>query len=94
MASSLIRGVVYSVFDEKIGPIPYARLPATLSPELINLVAEKSIDFNLRIDKVMKQICHIPLPKYNVKMLVKMFQYTDVKKRGHSCATSLALLFN
>nr|MDO8114031.1 Rab family GTPase [Candidatus Sigynarchaeota archaeon] len=94
MASGLIRGIVYSVFDQKIGPVPYACFPPTLSEELTNRVAESTDELKVRIDKVMKQLCQIPLPQYNSRILVKMFEYNDVNLRGHSNATSLALLFN
>jgi hypothetical protein len=94
MASNLVRGIVYSVFDEKYGPEPSVWLPATLPKEMLDVVSWESINMRIRMNKVMMQLCHIPLPKFKTKMLVKMFQYSDKNKRGHACDTTLALLFN
>jgi small GTP-binding protein len=94
MAVSLIRGIVYSAFDDKIGPEPFAWLPATLSRDLLELVSWESINMRIRTSKIMKPLCHIPLPKFKAKMLVKMFQYSDKNKRGQACDTSLAVIFN
>ncbi len=94
MASNLVRGIVYSVFDEKLGPEPAVWLPATLPHDMLDVVSWESINMRIRTDKVMKQLCHIPLPKFKIKMLVKMFQYADKSKRGNACDTTLALLFN
>lgn len=94
MATNLIRGIVYSVFEEKLGPEAFVWFPSTVPRAMLDMVAWESINMRVRENKVMKQLCYIPLPKFKSKMLVKMFQYSDKTKRGNACDTSLALLFN
>ncbi|HME51099.1 MAG TPA: GTP-binding protein [Candidatus Lokiarchaeia archaeon] len=94
MLHSYIRGIVYSVFDEKAGPIPGLWFPANIHKDLLDKVASESMALSISSAKVTKQLCHIPLPKFKLKMLVKQFQYSDCNRRGGICDTTLALLFD
>jgi len=49
---------------------------------------------SLSTAKVTKQLCHIPLPLFKLKMLVKQFQYNDRSRRGGICDTTLVVLYN
>jgi len=96
MEQSYIRGIVYTVHDNKIGPVAYAWTPVGLSEELLDKVSwEMSISNDFTdTDRIMKPLVVFPLPTYKLKMLVKHFDYRDGKLRGGGCATTLALLFN
>src|SRR5271157_54109 len=94
MARSYIRGIVYCMFDEKAGPIPAVWFPATIRKDVLDKVASESMALTISTAKVTKQLLHIPLPQFNLKMLVKQFQYGDRNRRGGICDTTLAILFD
>lgn len=94
MSRSYIRGLVYCVFDDKSGPVPRMWVPATIRKDLLNKVALESMALSISTVKLTKQLCHIPLPQFKLKMLVKQFQYSDRSIRGGICDTALSLLFD
>nr|MDO8084506.1 hypothetical protein [Candidatus Sigynarchaeum springense] len=58
-------GIVYSAFDEKLGPEPFVWIPATLPRDMLDMVSWESINTRIRANNIMKQLCHIPLLKFN-----------------------------
>ncbi|MHA1263863.1 MAG: Rab family GTPase [Candidatus Helarchaeota archaeon] len=92
---SLIKGIVFSKFDEKKGPIPVAWHPATLPLELREVVSLKSINI-LAGEKGMvpKSLALIPFPLYNIKGIIKTIEIPDWKHRGGHVDSSITLLFD
>jgi small GTP-binding protein len=93
MERSYIRGIVYSVHDEKQGPWPYAWIPVNLPDKLRERVSWEMIN-EFTDDKIMEPLVVFPLPTFKMKMLVKHFDFSGKNFRGGRCATTLAVLFN
>lgn len=95
MEKELITGIIYSKFNEKMGPKAFAWYPPNLSEEVKKIISLKTIDIlSGESGKISKFLAAIPFPSVNSKGLVKSFEIKDVTKRGGAIDASLTLLFN
>jgi len=94
MKNGSIVGVVYSKFDEKIGPHSPVWKPASLSNELKENVSLKSITV-LAGEKgiIPKSLAIIPFPSVGMKGLVKLFAFKDEEVRGRKTQCAITVLF-
>lgn len=95
MQINLIKGVIYSKFDEKLGPVAIVWEPKDLTKESRDIVSLKTISLLLGEEgQTPKTMSMITLPSINSKGLVKMFNYKDETSRGKAVDCSLTLLFD
>jgi hypothetical protein len=94
MNPNTIRGLVFSQFHAKLGPIAIACTPSDLSKKVRNIVSLKSINvLTGDSEYVPKDLSIIPFPSINLKGLVKNIRKTVIGKRGNTVDSSLTLVF-
>ena len=95
MKVDLIKGIIYSKFDEKLGPIATVWDPKELNKEIRDMVSLKTISLLLGEEgEAPKTLSMLPFPSMNLKGLVKIFNYKDEVSRGGTVDCSLTLIFN
>jgi len=95
MNKEFIQGIIYSQFDQKIGPTAIAWVPAKLSTNIKNLISLKTIQILAgEGGKVPESLAVIPFPSISLKGLVKYIEIKDTASRGLAIDSSITLLFN
>jgi small GTP-binding protein len=95
MQKDLIKGIIYSQFDEKAGPIAKIWIPDELSLKIRNLISLKSINILAgETGAIPVSLAIIPFPSLNLKGVVKYMEIPDMTKRGKVVDSSLTLLFD
>lgn len=94
MEKDLIKGLVYTRFDEEVGPIPTAFEPQDLSRELTTMVSLKSTTL-LAGEKgaVPSSLAILPIPSQGLKGLIKIVRIEDERFRGGANDASFTLLY-
>ncbi|MHA1230008.1 MAG: Rab family GTPase [Candidatus Helarchaeota archaeon] len=91
----IIKGLIYSQFDEKIGPVARSWYPKTLSKDYVNKISFKSINLMGGIyEKNADSSAVIPFPDLELKGLVRTFIIKDESKRGKKITSSISLIFS
>lgn len=93
METSPVLGIIYSKFDEKLGPKPHLWCPGSISVEARNLVASESMGLSFSRDQVPDALAIIPIPGLSIKAYVKFGSYPDAARRGRTCDITLCLVF-
>ncbi len=94
MVEKLLYGVIYSRFDEKIGPDAKIWVPSDLSLNVRNKVSLKSLNIlSGETGNIPSTLAIIPFPSMNFKSLVKAFEIKDKSQRGGASDAALTLLF-
>ncbi len=90
----MIKGIVYTKFDEKEGPISYIWEPEHLSLELRQMIILKSTGI-LAGEKgaVPKSLAILPIPSQDLKILIKIIKIEDESFRGGVNDASLTLIY-
>ncbi len=91
---SPVLGIIYSKFDEKLGPKPHLWCPDSISEETRNRVGSESMGLSFSRDQVPEALAIIPVPGLTIKVYVKFGTYPDVNRRGRACDITLCLLFD
>lgn len=94
MEPSVITGIIYSQFDEKLGPVAVVWIPSNLSVEKLNNVSLKS--FNLMAAEnglIPKSLGMVPFPSINLKGLIKSLAIKDTNRRGGAIDSAITILF-
>ncbi len=95
MESKLIKGVIYSQFEQKAGPMAVSWLPVDLSYDTRNLVSMKTIQMLAGEEgKVPESLAIIPFPSIYSKGLVRFLEIKDLQSRGLAIDSSLTVLFD
>ena len=95
MDESLIKGIVYSQFNEKLGPAAVAWIPHDKPIDTKEIVSMKSINILAGEDgKIPSALSVIPFPSLNMKGLVKSMEIKDKRRRGGVIESSITLLFS
>ncbi|MFX1298289.1 MAG: Rab family GTPase, partial [Promethearchaeota archaeon] len=95
MEKDPIVGIIYSQFNEKLGPISVAWIPMDLSQDVRTLVSLKSINILVgEQGSVPEYLALIPFPSLNLKGIIKNIEITDRTRRGGTIDSSITLLFN
>jgi len=95
MQKDLVKGVVYSQFNEKTGPEAVAWDPNDVEIEVRDLVSMKSI--NMLAGEgglVPESLAILPFPSKKLKGLIKALEIKDKTRRGGAIDSSLTLLFD
>lgn len=95
MDANLITGMLYSQFDEKMGPMVIACIPPDLSGDIKSLVSLKSIGIlSGENGLIPKSLAIIPFASLDLKGLVKLMEVRNSSRRGGLVDSAITLLFN
>jgi small GTP-binding protein len=92
--TDIIKGLIFSQFDEKFGPKVIVSFPKELIETVRNQVSLKSIMIMSGMDERNKGIGVLPFPDLGLKGLVRTFFIKDDTVRGGIIDSSLTLVFN
>ncbi len=90
----LVKGLLYSIFDEKIGPVPFAWMPADLNKEMLEKITMTVMNLSYSMNTVPKELATIPVPGTEMNALVKYLMFEDKTRRGGVGKATLILLFD
>ncbi|MHA2186591.1 MAG: Rab family GTPase [Promethearchaeota archaeon] len=95
MSEDIIKAIVYTSLDEKVGPNPLLWFPLDLSEEVRMGVSIKSITM-LTTDQgiIPNSLVIMPFPAFNLKGVVKYIERKDDARRGDVALSSITLLFD
>ena len=95
MLKEIIKAIVYTTMDEKIGPSPLLWFPLDLPEDIRMGVSIKSITM-LTTDQgiVPKSLVITPFPSFGQKGLIKYIEREDDSRRGGVALSSITLLFD
>ena len=94
MTRTLINAIVYTEFDDTIGPNPIFVEPTTLPENIQMLVAIKTITL-LSGDQgiIPESLIILPFPSIKLKGLVKYIEREDRTRRGNIAQSAITFLF-
>jgi small GTP-binding protein len=95
MSGDLIHSIVYTVFDDDIGPNPLYYLPLDLPDHVRMLVGIKTITI-LSGDQgfIPESLLVIPFPSIKLKGIIKYIERDDQERRGKVAQSAITFLFN
>ncbi len=95
MPNDIIKAIVYTILDEKIGPQPFLWYPIDLKEEIRMSAGIKSITL-LSTDQgaMPKSLVVIPFPNFNLKGIIKYIERYKEGYRGGVALSSITLLFD
>ena len=95
MLKEIIKAIVYTTMDEKVGPSPLLWFPLDLPEDIRMGVSIKSITM-LTTDQgiVPKSLVITPFPSFGQKGLIKYIEREDDSRRGGVALSSITLLFD
>jgi small GTP-binding protein len=95
MTEEIIKGIIYTSLDEKIGPTALLWYPLDLDESIRMAVSIKTITM-LTTDRgvVPTSLVIMPFPSFNLKGIVKYIERTDTSRRGNIALSSITILFN
>lgn len=94
MVKTPMEGIVYSVFDEKLGPKPLCWFPSSIDPTLLDLASKKSMNLTFGImEESTNDLAMLPLSSRNVKALVRVLKIRHHSFRGGFGERTISLLF-
>ncbi|MHA1104486.1 MAG: Rab family GTPase [Promethearchaeota archaeon] len=94
MSSELIHSIVYTEFDDTIGPNPLFYLPTELPENIRMLVGIKTITI-LSADHgfIPDSLIIIPFPSIRLKGIIKYMERHDSSRRGNVAQSAITFLF-
>ena len=95
MSKEIIKAIVYTVLDERIGPKPLLWYPIDLKEGIRMSAGIKSITLLSTDQGVMpKSLVLIPFPNFNLKGIIKYIERYDKEYRGGVALSSITVLFD
>ena len=95
MSKEIIKAIVYTILDERIGPIPLLWYPIDLEEGIRMSAGIKSITMLSTDQGVMpKSLVIIPFPNFNLKGIIKYIERQEEGYRGGVALSSITVLFN
>ncbi|MBD3186845.1 GTP-binding protein [Candidatus Bathyarchaeota archaeon] len=89
-----VEGIVYSVFDEKLGPKPLCWSPPSIDPTLLDLASKKSMNLTFGImEESTNDLAMLPLSSKKVKALVQVLKIRHHSFMGGFGERTISLLF-
>jgi small GTP-binding protein len=95
MAKELIKAIIYTEFDEELGPNPILWYPTDLPESFRMAVSIKSITILSADQGLMpKSLIIMPFPSLSSKGIIKYIEKEDKSRRGMVAQSSITLLFS
>ncbi len=85
--------IIYSQFDEKIGPYTYVFYPKEVSKYARSSVSSMTIDLFTYSKKISDELIIMSFPQAKKKGLVKLLEWKDPTRRGGRREATLTILF-
>jgi small GTP-binding protein len=94
MEKELISGLLYTKFDDVLGPMPVSWIPPHISEEIRMKVCIKTLTMLAGEENAIPEsLVIIPFPSINFKGIIKYFKWDDKTKRGGEAYAGVILLF-
>ncbi len=94
MEKELVSGILYTKFDDILGPMPVTWIPTDVSEDTRMKVCIKTLTMLAGEDSVIPEsLVIIPFPSINEKGIIKYFKWADKTKRGGEAYAGIILLF-
>lgn len=93
-SETLVKGLIFAIFDEKLGPLSKVWLPSDLSEILREKIPMVVYNLGSSTQEVPKGLAIIPVPGMSLKSLVCFIQFDDKDHRGGTGQGALILLFD
>ncbi|MFX0103753.1 MAG: Rab family GTPase [Candidatus Hodarchaeota archaeon] len=90
----LIKGLIFSIFDEKLGPTAASWLPESMDEDMREDVAITVMNITSNMQEMPTALAMIPLPVYNSKSLAKFIMFKDDTRRGGIGSAALIMLYD
>jgi len=95
MAKELIKAIIFTEFDEELGPNPILWYPSDIPESFRMVVSIKSITILSADQGLMpKSLIIMPFPSLNSKGIIKYIEKEDASRRGGVAQSSITLLFS
>ncbi len=95
MAKELIKAIIFTEFDEELGPNPILWYPSDLPESFRMVVSIKSITILSADQGLMpKSLIIMPFPSLNSKGIIKYIEKEDASRRGGVAQSAITLLFS
>jgi len=95
MAKELIKAIIFTEFDEELGPNPVLWYPSDLPESFRMDVSIKSITILSADQGLMpKSLIIMPFPSLNSKGIIKYIEKEDKSRRGGVAQSAITLLFS
>jgi len=92
---NVIKGVIYSKCDDKIGPFAFSWIPKGLPDDVKSLISMKSISIlSGEGGLIPKSLAVLPFPSIHLKALIQCFELEDEASRGGFMDSSISILFD
>ncbi len=91
--NQMVKGIVYSKFDIRLGPKPVIWDPSDLPKKILDLTS-RSMDITFGGQQNQESLAVVPLSDFDLKMMIKFMKYMDDSSRGGSVETTLLILFD
>jgi len=85
--------IIFSQFDEKIGPYPYVFYPKDISKYTQSNVSSVTIDLFTYSKKISDELIIMSFPQAKKKGLIKLLEWKDPTRRGGRREATLSILF-
>ncbi len=85
--------IIFSQFDEKIGPFPSVYYPTDISRYTQSNVSSVTIDLFTYSKKISEELIIMSFPQAKKKGLVKLLEWKDATRRGGRREATLSILF-
>ncbi len=85
--------IIFSQFDEKIGPYPYVFYPTDISKYTQSNVSSVTIDLFTYSKKISDELIIMSFPQAKKKGLIKLLEWKDPTRRGGRREATLSILF-
>ena len=85
--------IIFSQFDEKIGPYPYVFYPTDISKYTQSNVSSVTIDLFTYSKKISEELIIMSFPQAKKKGLIKLLEWKDPTRRGGRREATLSILF-
>jgi small GTP-binding protein len=85
--------IIFSQFDEKIGPFTFAFFPKDVSKYTQNAVSSMAIDLLTYSKNISTELAIMSFPELKKKGLVKLLEWKDPTRRGGIREATLTILF-
>lgn len=92
MMNTKLHGVVYTTFDEIIGPQVNSFLPRDLSGDAREKISFETYNLNVLKDDTSESLAVIPYNNYGVIAIIKYFRFKDESRRGNGSDNTLIIL--
>jgi len=85
--------IIFSQFDEKIGPFPFVFFPNNIPKFTQSRVSSMTIDLFTDTKEIFNELAIMSFPQINKKGLVKILDWKDPTRRGGRREATLTILF-